>query len=274
MKASRIEEKRTHVPIQIMPMFNDAEAAIGTSFFYRHNEKDYLITNWHNVSGRRPWDCSLISPRGIIPDALAIRVPYNEVVNDISCRRWVTKSLRLYKDEDNRESIWFEHPNHGRNVDAVAIEIEGLEDTAIVHANSESLELSKLRLYPGMDAFVLGFPRGLSGGGRFPLWKRASIASEPDIDIDDLPKFLIDTATREGMSGAPVYAQETGFWAPEGCSLPDGGVFGRGERFIGIYSGRVLADDPFLAQLGVVWKEQAIIEIIEAAKRGESSFQI
>jgi hypothetical protein len=35
-----------------------------------------------------------------------------------------------------------------------------------------------------------------------------------------------------------------------------------------------LADDPFLAQLGIVWKEQAIIEIVEAKKLGISSFPL
>ncbi len=148
-----------------------------------------------------------------------------------------------------------------------------LATTNAVPANAESLELDKLSLTPGMDVFVLGYPRGISGGGRFPLWKRGSIASEPDVNIDDLPKMYIDTATREGMSGAPVYAQEVGVWAPEGKKLPDGAMFGRGHRFIGIYSGRV-GDDPFLAQLGIVWKEEAIQEIIAGARSGTSSFHL
>ena len=83
--------------------------------------------------------------------------------------------------------------------------------------------------------------------------------------------MYIDTATREGMSGAPIYAQESGFWAPEGKKLPEDGVFGKGHRFIGIYSGRV-GNDPFFAELGIVWKEEAIQEIIAAARAGTSSF--
>jgi hypothetical protein len=88
------------------------------------------------------------------------------------------------------------------------------------------LPLDKLSLTPGMDVFVLGYPRGISGGGRFPLWKRGSIASEPDVNIDNLPMMYIDTATREGMSRAPVYAQEVGFWAPGGKKFPDEGSSG------------------------------------------------
>lgn len=248
--------------------------AVGTAFFYSCDEKNFLITNWHNVAGRRPWDKKLISKQGGIPDNLVIRIPFQEAnEGGMTAFRWEPKVLQLYEDEDREIPIWTEHPDHGFSVDCVAIEIDSLEGTKAVCANAESLDLSLLALIPGMDVFVLGFPRGLSGGGRFPLWKRGSIASEPDIHIDNLPKMYIDTATREGMSGAPVYAQETGFWAPEGGKIPDDGVFGRGNRFLGIYSGRV-GDDPFLAQLGIVWKEEAILDIVKRGVKGTSSFTL
>ena len=102
----------------------------------------------------------------------------------------------------------------------------------------------------------------MSGGAHFPIWKRGSIATEPDIDLDGLPKLFVDTASREGMSGAPVFAQYTGFWTPEDKSELKDSVFGTGRRFLGIYSGRV-GDDPFQAQLGIVWKPTAIEEIIK-----------
>lgn len=203
-----------------------------------------------------------------------IRIPYEETMdNGAKAYKWVPKILNVYEDSDCKHPIWWEHPGHGFLVDAVAVEIEELGETKVVPANSDSLNLDNLSLLPGMDVFVLGYPRGIRGGGRFPIWKRGSIASEPDVHIDDLPKFYIDTATREGMSGAPVYAQESGFWAPEGKKLPEGGVFGKGNRFIGIYSGRA-GEDSFLAQLGIVWKEEAIIEIVTGKKIGTSSFTL
>jgi hypothetical protein len=181
--------------------------------------------------------------------------------------------LTLYEDAERHRPIWWEHPKHGSTVDAVAIEMGEVPTTKIVPANAESLGLEHLLLTPGMDVFVLGYPMGISGGGRFPIWKRGSIASEPDVHIDDLPKMYVDTATREGMSGAPVYAQESGVWAPEGKTDFKDWILGKGNRFIGVYSGRV-GDDPFLAQLGIVWKEEAIVEIIEAAHIGTSSFHL
>jgi hypothetical protein len=112
----------------------------------------------------------------------------------------------------------------------------------------------------------------MSGGGQLPIWKRATIATEPDFDLDGLPKFYIDTATREGMSGSPVYAQEVGYWLPEGESDQSKATLGKGRRFLGVYSGRLGADDEFKAQRGIVWKESALISLIEAVPQdsGES----
>jgi len=274
VRISRVTHNLTYVPIHITLRFKEAEMGIGTAFFFTAHHKDYLITNWHNVSGRQPWDKQVISKNGAIPDNLVVRIPYGVQREDsIKAYKWVPKVLKLYEDDEHHRPIWWEHPDHGFTIDAVAIEMAELDTTRAVPANAKSLDLDKLPLTPGMDVFVLGYPRGISGGGRFPIWKRGSIASEPDIHIDNLPKMYIDTATREGMSGAPVYAQESGFWAPEGKKLPEDGVFGKGHRFIGIYSGRV-GNDSFLAQLGIVWKEEAIQEIIGAARSGTSSFQL
>ena len=141
----------------------------------------------------------------------------------------------------------------------------------IAHANEATHELVKLRLYPSLDVYVLGFPLGMTGGGQFPIWKRRTIASEPGIDLDGLPKLHIDTATRKGMSGAPVYAQEVGLIVPEDPNDPAKGSLGKARRFVGVYASR-LDGDEFSAQLGVVWKETAITEIVAGAKKGRSSF--
>ena len=264
----------TYVPVHVTAGYGDTELGIGTAFFYAYDGREYLITNWHNVTGRRPRDHKIISKTGAIPDNLVVRFPYKVTLdNGAKAFKWVPKVLSLYEDANRVTPIWWEHPDHGSSVDAVAIGIEELHTTEAVVANAESLDLAQLQLLPGMDVFVLGYPLGITGGGRFPIWKRGSIASEPDVHIDGLPQLYIDTATRSGMSGAPVYAQESGFWFPEGSRSFDDAVFGKGQRFLGVYSGRV-GDDPFLAQLGIVWKEEAIRDIVKAKRRGLSSFSI
>jgi hypothetical protein len=122
------------------------------------------------------------------------------------------------------------------------------------------------------DVYVLGYPKGISGSGGFPIWKRASIATEPAIQLDGLPKILVDTATREGMSGAPVVAIADGEFEVEGRG-PAYRLPGRVCRFVGVYSGR-LGKNEMEAQLGIVWKAQAVDEIVQIPTRGKSSFEI
>jgi hypothetical protein len=121
------------------------------------------------------------------------------------------------------------------------------------------------------DVFVLGYPKGISGGSVFPIWKKASIATEPAIQLDGLPKILVDSAMREGMSGAPVVAISDGGYEEENGSLMQ--TLGRFYRFVGVYSGR-LGDNEMEAQLGIVWKTQAVGEIVQVPTKGKSSFAI
>lgn len=276
-----IQEKLSWVPFRIRICFEEHELGVGTAFFYIHKNESYLITNWHNVSGRRPYDHKPISKHAAIPDNLVVEVPEasperleiniqiepeNDLPSGEALVGWKSYTLNLY---DNKTPTWYVHPEHRHLVDAVAIPV-GSEGTKLIPANHSSLDLDNITLRPSIDAFVLGYPLGLTGGAKFPIWKRASIASEPDIDLDKLPKFLIDTATREGMSGSPVYAQVNGYYVPEETSGIENAVIGEGRRFAGIYSGRV-GDDNFKAQMGVVWKEKAIVEIIEGKTFGDSS---
>ncbi|WP_234701800.1 serine protease [Synechococcus elongatus] len=256
--------------------FKNEEIACGTAFFYLHEDKSYLVTNWHNVTGREPSTLKCKSNQAALPNHLFIKIPSStHDSSGLKFIEWTTYVIPLYEDEGDspKQPVWYEHPRYRYQVDLVAIpiNINGVKGSEIKHANDPNFKLDNIRLCPGLDVFVLGFPRGLSGGANFPVWKRGSIASEPDFDIDGLPKLFIDTAMREGMSGAPVYARQVGYWLPEGATNQDEAMIGEGRKFLGIYSGRV-GDDSFKAQLGIVWKPSAIEETIKAAMAGNSSF--
>jgi hypothetical protein len=129
---------------------------------------------------------------------------------------------------------------------------------------------------------VLGFPLGLAGGASFPIWKHATIASEPEWDIAPepdknpqatLPMIYIDTATKKGMSGAPVFVNEVGAWIsqqPDGSRIKQ--VSGIGRRLVGVYASRIHAESEFEAQIGIVWKAETIDEILTRKHIGKSSF--
>jgi S1-C subfamily serine protease len=90
---------------------------------------------------------------------------------------------------------------------------------------------SHVKLEIGQKCFVIGYPNGIftSGhSGPLPIWKGATIASEPLLACDKNP-LLIDTWGAPGMSGGPVITLSKNQY-----NQIDG------HRVIGIYTGRAL----------------------------------
>lgn len=71
---------------------------------------------------------------------------------------------------------------------------EHLNFRPINEMSTEALQVSV-----GMDVFVLGYPFGFQLPG-YPVWKRGSIASEPDLAPLTYRYMLVDSASRPGMS--------------------------------------------------------------------------
>ena len=117
-----------------------------------------------------------------------------------------------------------------------------------------------------MEVFVLGFPVGWeplkAEQAAYAVWSRGSVASEPELDWDNLPRFLIDSRTRQGQSGSPVFAFRNYAWKDKdgNTHFPMSPTV-EGE-LIGIYSGRISAD----SDLGYVWRLDAIRAIIDSVQ--------
>jgi hypothetical protein len=116
-----------------------------------------------------------------------------------------------------------------------------------------------LRIEIGMDVFILGYPFKIEPPA-YPVWKRGSIASEPQLAPLTTSYMLVDTASRPGMSGAPVIRRS---WTNH---MDQRGVVAFVDpplnKFIGVYSGQVRTDHPHEAQIGLVWDGSLIDEII------------
>jgi hypothetical protein len=247
---------------------NQTPGGVGTGFFWQIENALWLITTWHNVTGWDPVRDQALSRLGFTPTHVEFAMFRKKIDGDHTLQFVDARQAPLY-DPDGAP-LWLEHPIHRRQVDVIALSLGTIDDdfalmTVPVNTHRDWFDFD---IRAGDDAFVLGYPKGLHGGHRFPIWKRASVASEPNIDLDRLPKLFVDTATREGMSGSPVIVTRKGLALKSGTSTITGdSAFGIAEKFLGIYSGRV-GDDELGVQLGVVWKAKVVGEIIDGNVRG------
>src|SRR5690606_7547831 len=108
-----------------------------------------------------------------------------------------------------QKPAWLVHPEFRERIDVVAIPITSI-DSARLHAINKGDFEPESEAFVGDDCFVIGYPFDNFQPLGLPIWKRASIASEPLLNVDQLPKILVDTATRPGLSGSPVIFQRTG----------------------------------------------------------------
>ena len=230
----------------------------GTAFYYEKNNKLYLITNWHNFSGRNPKTGQPLDNDGATPRSIVVLFhTRNQLGNGLGA------NYDLYSSDN--VPLWKQH-KHGQIIDIAIIEILPPENGDVYPINKMPGN-EDMRIEIGMDVFVLGFPIKFFTG-IFPVWKRATIATEYDLGIEgnSIPRFLVDTASRRGMSGSPVILRQRGGYIQESGNqriLP--GTF---TRFLGVYSGRYGVDDDNQAQLGIVWQKRLIDEVIDEGVPG------
>jgi hypothetical protein len=246
----------TSIPITMYFDETRQKLASATGFIYERNEKLYLITNWHNVTGKNPITKDPLGNNGGIPDVLVFTL----LTAKTDKIEWKNFEINLY--DNNKNAEWLVHPVHNELVDVIALEIEFDDEFDGVFRPLNKIPFDNYKIEVSDDVYILGFPYELNGGGYFPIWKRASIASEPDIDYDGLPKIFVDTASRSGMSGSPVIYRRTGIHNTDNGQLTLKTVIGTIQGFVGVYSGRI-GKSELDAQLGVVWKKEVIDEIID-----------
>ena len=97
MRVSTIKQKLSYVPIQIEMYFKTCALSLGTAFVYANNDKEFFVTNWHNVTGRNPETGKPMSNTGAIPDSILLMLPSKETSNSgHTVMRWTGRKLALY----------------------------------------------------------------------------------------------------------------------------------------------------------------------------------
>ena len=288
MPEQGIRSTYSQCPFQIYMCDDDGVMSTGSAFFYFVGLEWFLVTNWHNFSGRHFLTKEPLNPSGRFPTY--IKGKLSSWLPDVPGRQAGSflieaRRIEIYQDY---QPLWFEHPGLGTSCDVVALPMERPENCPdFMHNAANQISSLKIPVMPGTNAFVVGFPRSISVGIGLPLWKAGFIASEPYYDVTiggeisevgglmggiTLPAFFIDAQTREGMSGSPVFAAYTGNWDASNPYKPidfdspgfwsrNDVLFGEtGVEFVGCYGARIGKQEEGAA-LGLCWREDAIKEI-------------
>jgi hypothetical protein len=237
----------------------------GTGFFFANMKPDkpkeaetvFLVTNYHVVTGHAPRVRTTRSGDRI---QFALHVDQNDLENVR------TVELPLYDLHD--EPAWVSSESFP-GADVVLIPLPASVVPLFVFTDAHTKADIKIR--PTSGATLLGYPYGFYDTKHLlPIWKTGHVASEPDVDFEGEPTFLVDVSAFPGMSGSPVLAVANGIYETEDGVMRSGrvlkllGIFSampviRQNRPAGYSSDAVTIETSL--QLGYVWKASLIADI-------------
>ena len=251
-----------------------------SGFLGSYGQTIFLITNWHCLSGRRSDNKQYIFGATKVP--VSVEFNYWEIEYNDQVRKYRQKSLQIDLFRE-KEPVWLVHKDFTYQIDVCALNLTNLcgldvEDVISIDCGQTLFSFFdedgrpdySEYLFPDVaeDVYVLcsvKLPNGLESNS---IWKKASIASEPYFLGDGkLPFFYVDSATRSGMSGSPVLYFGKNFIGTSGerhlqmANMPR-------LWLAGVYSGRSgidrQTDDETSFQLGRVWRNDAVLQILES----------
>jgi Trypsin-like peptidase domain len=237
-------DKLSVTSLNLKMLHNEAAIGTATGFVVAKNSHYYLVTNRHVVLG-----CALdTSPSNlggwICANKLSI---LHNRQGHLGEWAWVTEEL--FDEHDKKR--WFEHPTLAGRADLVALPLAHIENVQLYPLDI-ALRNTDIELTPGDTVSIVGFPFGQAQGAGLAIWKTGTVASDLDVNFSSRPMFLVDTTSRPGMSGSPVYAVRSGAYRSSDANLKMA-INGTATRFLGVYSEQNLQ-----AELGVVWKAEAV----------------
>jgi len=252
--------------VRLELLANNLPLGSATGFFLKFQNQWYLTSNWHVFSGREPNSGQPRDKAGAVPDKIRY---FTQTLNEKGLQ-WKENIVHL-NDSNSLSPLWYQHPVGGQDFDIAVLPIEASQiglakDILDVNGNDPNMFIDL-----GHDLFLPGYPLGIASNGAMSIWKRASLASSLEFEHGITHFFYVDTATREGMSGAPCFAISN--WrhysldrSSNKMKVVENPV---SWRFLGVYSGRRNPSDGFEAQIGIVWRELLIFEAIQAQKKGD-----
>lgn len=130
--------------------FNSKVLSSASAFIVRWQQEDYLVTNWHVVTGRDAETNKCLDKKyAAVPDIMAVRFHAKGRLGS-----WISIDVPLLSSDG--QELWLEHPL-GRKVDVAAIKLAP-EITSQVSLYPLDLELANVDMVamPAMPVSVIG----------------------------------------------------------------------------------------------------------------------
>jgi hypothetical protein len=251
----------------------------GTGFLYattRGGEVDmvFLVTNYHVVTGNEPQ--SLARAQG---DRLQF---YFHKSREEPTSHFPV-NIPLYTKTG--EPIWIQSTQYPEaDVVLVPIVPELYDAQGQMFVFSQEHTEIDMKVRPSTQATLLGYPYGFFDTRNFlPVWKTGHLATEPSVDFQGEPVFLVDVSAFPGMSGAPVVAVSNSVYENEVGQM----MSGVQRKLLGVFSAmrmvktRQAADGTDMLspgstpnpgdslQLGYVWKAGLINDIARGFNKAD-----
>lgn len=226
----------------------------------------YLATNYHVLTGSAPNEKK--PPIGDNIIFLLHKDPSNpKIVKEIRYPLFTKTKQPVWKTSDEY---------HEADIGIILLPTAVYNDCS-VFAITEDWSKPVVKVRPSSTLTLVGYPYGYyDTTNSLPIWKTGSVASEPNINFDNKPLFVVDISAFPGMSGSPAFVVANGAYEMEGGATTIGSV----RQFMGIYASmQMLNEKKYLEQLdandkkpgvtlseslelGHVWKASLIFAII------------
>lgn len=219
-----------HLSMITTPVFllkGDKIISQGTGFYYglkgsSQNDILFLITNYHVLTGHSPKEID--SPKG---DNIIFYLHKNtQNPGDV-------KEIKYPLFTKDGKPIWLISKEFPQADIAIIPLVSTISSDCKIWGISEDWAKVNMRIRPTSTITLIGYPYGYYDKKNWlPVWKTGNIASEPDIDFEGEPLFLVDVSAFPGMSGSPAFAIAYGAYE----SIEGPTTFGHVQQFLGIYA--------------------------------------
>lgn len=246
-------------------LFNGArQVSQGTGFFYANMrgeiaETVFLVTNYHVVTGHPPGSTS---PRA------GDRIRFALHDDELDLEKFTEYEMPLY--DQRGHPLWLSSEEFP-DADVVLVPLP--RRPLPLRVFTEDHTRADMKIRASFGATLLGYPYGFFDRRHLlPIWKTGHLATEPDVDFEGDPTFLVDVSAFPGMSGSPVLAVATGIYESQDGVMRTGRV----RKLLGIFSSMPVVNRPartaaadgtpaptqsISLQLGYVWKASLIVDI-------------